>query len=219
MLVVLFALGLAAVVAVDAGAAMHGKKKHGGMGAGMTDCRMDEGNPMLMKLMSLGLDDRQKEQVQAVHMNMRKNDIRGRADIAVAEIELREILLRDPVDLNAAEAKLKHIESLKTALHFGRIKAHEEVKAILTPAQKKKLGPMMMGMGHDGRGGMGCGCMYSGMGLMHGQDGMGMRSGMGMGRGMRHGCRMMEGMGQPGDDDSPGEDKEEDTAPAAEHQH
>jgi hypothetical protein len=89
---------------------------------------------------------------------------------------------------------------MKTGLRYGHIKAHEEVKAVLTPEQRKKLGPMMMGMGHGG--------------MRHDHDGMG------TGRGMRHGCGMMGGMGQSGDDDSSPEDNKEDPAPpAAGHQH
>jgi len=130
----LLALFLAAGIAVHADAAMHGKSKGKAMGMGkgmdkgMMCCCMGDENPLMMKLMSLGLDDKQKEAMQVIHMNMRKDEIRRRADIGVAEIELKEILMKDPVDLNAAEAKLKQIEALKTGLTFGHIKTHEEAR-------------------------------------------------------------------------------------------
>lgn len=204
VLLFLLALSLAAGVAVHADAAMHGKHGGKGMGKGMDrgmmGCCMEGGHHMMKKLMSLGLDDRQKESVRAIHLKMRKEEIRAEADIEVAEIELKEILMKDTVDLKAAEAKLKQIETLKTGLRFGQIKAHEEVKAVLTPEQRKKFNTMMMEMGPGG--------------MRHGHDGMG------MGRGMRHGCGMMGGMGQSGDDGSSPEDNKEDSAPpAAEHQH
>jgi len=203
-LLFLLALCVAAGITMNADAAMHGKAKGKGMGKGMDrgimGCCMEEGNPMMMKLMSLGLDDRQKESVRAIHMKMSKEQIRGKAEIEVAEIDLKEILMKDPVDLAAVETKLKQIETMKTGLRYGHIKAHEEVKAVLTPEQRKKFGPMMGEMGHGG--------------MMHGHDGMG------MGRGMKHGCRMMGEMGQSGDDDASAEDKKLDAAPpAGGHQH
>jgi Spy/CpxP family protein refolding chaperone len=209
-LLFLLALCVTAGITMNADAAMRGKHKGKGMGKGMDrgmmGCCMEEGHPMMKKLMSLGLDDRQKESVRAIHMKMKKEEIRGEAEVEVAEIELKEVLMKDPVDLKAAEAKLKQIETMKTGLRYGHIKAHEEVKAVLTPEQRKKFNAMMMEMGPGG--------------MMHGHGGMGMRHGEGMGRGMKGGCGMMGGMGQSDDDDAPDEDRKEDAAPpAAGHQH
>ena len=74
------ALMLAAGIAVNACAAMQGKKKSNGMGPGrvpqkgmMDCCCQGEGSPMMEKLMSLGLDDKQKESIRSIHMNMKKN--------------------------------------------------------------------------------------------------------------------------------------------------
>jgi Spy/CpxP family protein refolding chaperone len=208
VLVYAVALFLAAGIAVHADAAMQGKKKSRGMGPerspeqGMMGCCMDDGHPMMAKLMSLGLDDRQKESIRSIHMNMKKEHIRGRAGVDVAEIELKEILMKDPVDLKAAEAKLRQIEALKTDLHLGHIKTHEEVKAVLTPEQRKNFNDMMMEMG---------GCMGCGMGMMHGHDGTGMKHG----RGMKHGCNMMGGTDTP----PPADKKESPAPPSAGHQH
>lgn len=196
-LLLLITLCMVTGIAVHADAAKHGQTKGKGMGMGMGKCMdrdmmgccMGEGNPMMRKLMSLGLDDRQNESVRTIHMKMRKEEIRGKADIEVAEIELKEILMKDPVDLKAAEEKLKQIETMKTGLRYDHIKAHEEVKAVLTPEQREKLGPMMMEMG---RGGMMGGCMCCGMDMMHGHDDMG------MGRGMKHGCSKKGGMEKSG---------------------
>jgi len=173
----------------------------------MDCCCQGEGSPMMEKLMSLGLDDKQKESIRSIHMNMKKEHIKGRAGVDVAQIELKEILMKDPVDLKAAEAKLRQIEAMKTDLHFGHIKAHEEVKAVLTPEQRKKFNTMMLEMG---------GCM----GMMHDHDGLGMRHGMEKGKGMKHGCNMMGGMDKPGPETGPSADKKEGAAPpSAGHQH
>ena len=118
--------------------------------------------------------------------------------------------MKDPVDLKAAEAKLRQIEALKTDLHLGHIKTHEEVKAILTPEQKKKFNAMTTEMG---------GCMGCGMGMMHDHDGMGMKHGMEKGKGMKHGCNMMGGMEKSGAETPPADKKESPAPPPTGHQH
>jgi Spy/CpxP family protein refolding chaperone len=61
----------------------------------------------------------------------------------IAQLELRELLSQDPVDMKAVEAKVKQIEGLRTDIHLALIKAKEEVKAKLTPEQRQKLMDMM----------------------------------------------------------------------------
>lgn len=80
--------------------------------------------------------------------------------IARAEAELNEMLGPEPVDLAAAEAKIKQIEALRTELQVARLKTIEEGKQLLTPEQRTKLvqtanrlGPASGSgpMGHGGR--------------------------------------------------------------------
>jgi Spy/CpxP family protein refolding chaperone len=166
-LAVLFVMGLA--VSSDAVV----KKKGMGKRAAMTACDADcgcSGSPM-EKLKELGLDKKQKEAVEAIHLRTKKEMVRNRADVQVAEIELKELLAKDPVDLKAAEAAVKKIEGVKSEMRMLHIKAREEIKSSLTPEQKEKFISMT-----------------------------GMCSGMGMGR-MGHGKGMMGGCGMHGMDD------------------
>ena len=172
-LVVLFVMGLA--VGSDAVV----KKKGMGMRAGMHECDMDCGccGPHMEKFKALGLDEKQNAAVQAIHLRTKKDMIRKRADVQVAEIELKEVLSKDPVDMSAAEAAVKKIEGLKSEMKMLHIKAMEEIKASLTPEQRKKFISMMdMGM-----------CMGS---MEHGK-------GM-MGKGHKHCMDNMEEMGPMG---------------------
>ncbi len=123
---------------------------HHGMGV------MEAERHVWRHLMGLGLDEKQKEAIKENESRATKDTIRKRADLEVANVELRDILDKEPVDLNAAEAKLKKIESLLTDIRLSHIKAMEEVKAKLTPEQKKKFkeamerDPMMGGMMRGG---------------------------------------------------------------------
>lgn len=169
-LAVLFVMGLAA--GSDAAAKKKGMGMHSGMAASEGGCRCG-GSPM-EKLRELGLDDKQNEAVQAIHLRTKKEMVRKKADVQVAQIELREVLSKDPVDLKAAEAAVKKIEGLKSEMKMLHIKTMEEIKTSLTPEQKKKFVSMTgtcMGMDMKmGMGGMGHGKgMHGGCG-MHGMD-------------------------------------------------
>ena len=136
---------------------------HGSMGRGMG--MMGGEQHLLKKLMSLGLDEQQEGAIKAIVRTTQKETIRKRADLAIARLELKDLLDKDPVDMTAVEAKLKQIASLKTDMQLSHIKTLEAIKAKLTPDQKKKFEEMrehgMMGkMGMMKR--KGCG-MMSGM--------------------------------------------------------
>lgn len=106
-------------------------------------------------LMSLGLDENQKEAIQQIHNRTMKDVIRKRADLAVARIDLREVLGKDQVDMGKAEEILKSMASLQTDIRLSHIKAMVEIKMNLTPEQRKNFKEKLK----EGRGagGMKCG--------------------------------------------------------------
>lgn len=103
------------------------------------------------RLSSLGLDEQQKEAIKEIRNRTEKDTIRKRADIRIAEIELKDILGKDPVDMNAVEAKLKKISSLMTDTRLSGIQAIEAIKTKLTPAQAKRFREMMGGQPASGK--------------------------------------------------------------------
>lgn len=132
------------------------------------------GDQMMMdKFAALGLDEKQKETITAIHLRMKKDVIRKKADIDVAEVELRELLGKDAVDLKAAEAKVKQIESLRADMKMMHIRTHEEIKSNLTPEQKKKFAAMHGGHGGfmEGRGCAACGACGDMMKMKSGMKG------------------------------------------------
>ncbi len=145
---------------------MMGGMERGGMMQGMggmhghKDGMMEGGNPMLMHLMSLGLDDKQQEAIKALHSRTMKEMAKKGAEKEIAEIELQDLLAKDTVDVKAVEAAAKKKAAVKTEMFMLHIRAHEEMKSLLTPEQRKKLKEMMAG------GGMGCSMMG---GMKHGE--------------------------------------------------
>lgn len=115
-------------------------------------------HPMFERLKSLGLDEKQMDEVKAVHFKVMKETIKKKADAEVASLELKEILGHDPVDITAAETKIRQIETLKGDIRIMHIKAREEVKGKLTPDQRKKFVAMMPMMPGGMQGQVGCQC-------------------------------------------------------------
>ncbi len=130
----------------------------GGMGHQMG--MMGDEHPMLKHLMALGLSDKQRDAAKALHEKMLKEMVKKKADAEIASIELRDLLDKDPVDMKAVEAAVKKSESVRTEMFLTHIKAHEEMKSLLTPEQRKKLKDIM-----EGRGG-GCSMMGGESGYM-----------------------------------------------------
>jgi len=141
----------------------------GGMkdGGGMLEMMMDRDHPMWLHLMALGLDDKQKAEVNEIRSRVMKEMITKRAEEQVAEIELKDLLAKDPVDMKAAESKIRQIETLKAGMSISLISAREEIRSKLTPEQRKKMKEMMEPGHMMGAGGMmPCKCGMSG-GMMH----------------------------------------------------
>jgi hypothetical protein len=154
----------------------------------------------------LGLSAEQVRQLEALRTGFEKQAVRQSADIRVAELELRELLEADPVELSKVEAKLRQAAALETDLRMARIRALEQGKAVLSAEQRGKLKQRVSetGMGGHGAtmGGAGMEQMHEFMqsgrmpGAMAGM--MEMATRMGDGDPMAGMVRMMEMMGGMG---------------------
>ena len=129
-------------VAQDASAVERGMRhgdrsvKHDGK---MPEMMLHDEAQLWRHLTALGLDEKQKAEVKEIRNRVMKETIRMRSDERIAGIELKELLDKDPFDMKTVETKLRQIESLRTDIRLSHIKALEEVKAKLTPEQKKKF--------------------------------------------------------------------------------
>lgn len=134
----------------EEGMSMMSPMRHDGMGM------MKREHHLWRALMSLGLDEKQREAIKEIKSRVMKDTVRKRADLEVARIDLRDILDKDQVDMNATEATLRKIASLQTDIRLSHIKAMQEIKTKLTPEQRKKfkemfeMGPKRERMMHGG---------------------------------------------------------------------
>jgi periplasmic protein CpxP/Spy len=114
-------------------------------------CAMDGMGDMMGGMMGtclqnadkIGLTDDQIQKITPIHREMQKKMIRDKADLEIAQIELKEIMDVKDFDLEKATAQVRKIEDIKTHKHLEMLKSMKEVRSILTDEQFKKMKKMM----------------------------------------------------------------------------
>lgn len=137
------------------GGPMDGCMMGGGMGSqGMMGHHMGMmggekyGKMYLMAVKNLDLTPDQKKKSHELFSEYKKRMIKSSADIKVAEVELKDLLASEPVNLDKVKTKINDIGAKKSELRFFRVKSLEDFKKILTPEQRNRLKDMMaMGPG------------------------------------------------------------------------
>lgn len=164
---------------------MGGRMMGGGMMGGMGgDREPGHEGPLLSFMLNmkdqLGLSLQQVQTLRDLRVAFEKEAIQRGAEIRVAEVELREALAQERVDLARAETLIRKIAGLRAELRLARVRTLEKGKGVLTPEQLEKFreaGHQMARGGMGGPGGMGGGRMGPGMMGPGGPGGMGGRPG------------------------------------------
>jgi hypothetical protein len=99
----------------------------------------DESSPLALLLQrsrELELSDEQVRRIEPLRSGLQKDAMRHGAAIQIAELELVELQGR-AADSTALEAKLREIETARTTLRLAAIRAMEQARVLLTPAQRQ----------------------------------------------------------------------------------
>ena len=161
------------------GGMMGGGRMGGGMMGGMGgDREPGHEGPLLSFMLNmkdqLGLSLQQVQTLRDLRVAFEKETIQRGAEIRVAEVDLREALAQERVDLARAETLIRKIAGLRAELRLARVRTLEKGKGVLTPGQLEKFREA----GHEmTRGGMGSGQMGPGMMGPGGPGGKGGRQG------------------------------------------
>ena len=105
---------------------------------------------------ALNLTDAQVSQLRKIVVGAEESSIKTHADLAVAGIELRELLRQDKPDNAAVMGKVSQIAQLRDALMKRQVEALLAAKGVLTPEQQKMIRQfiarraMAARMGHGG---------------------------------------------------------------------
>lgn len=150
--------------------------------------------------MWFNLNDDQKDKAKDLMTEFMKKKEALRAEVGKRKVELMELTSKDELDEAAVEKKMEELWAAKDKMRAAKREMAKKFLSILTPEQKKDLGPLWMGFG--GRGfGKGWGCGF--------RRGFGHGKGHGMGRGKGYGphgsgpkCPYMKEKGDKTKDDS-----------------
>lgn len=130
---------------------MMGDGMMGGGGMGMHGMGMGGGMMEMMRMMKeashLDLTADQKRQVQQLKLKHRKEAIPLLARIQTTEIELQELFLVDPINMEKVRAKMREKHDAMAELDLSHLFLMQQFKSLLTPEQRKRLESMMMEMG------------------------------------------------------------------------
>ena len=165
------------------------------------------GQPMGMKGMAdeLKLSDQQIQQLEKLHLQLEKNLISLQADLKVAKLDLREIMMQTNIDEEAALDKLDQVSSIKANIAKMKLQQKFGASKILTADQRAQFRKMHRD-GMRGPGGRGKGCNGPCCKIMGPMMGGGMMGGPMMG-GPTGQCHMGQGKMQE-------EEKEENEHPS-----
>jgi Spy/CpxP family protein refolding chaperone len=92
---------------------------------------------LLNRQKDLGLSEEQNAKIRTISTDYTKTRIRGKADLKLAEVDVRS-LMRSQADLPAIETAIKKAESTRTALRLEGVRALRAASEVLTPEQRKK---------------------------------------------------------------------------------
>lgn len=122
---------------------------------------------MLMWKDQLGLSVEQERSLRELREGFEKEAIKRKADVEVAELELKGLLEADKVDIAKMEVLVRKTAMLRADLRVARIKVIEAGKAVLTPEQQEKFKRLAREstMGDFGRGTMAPGTPHTRPGM------------------------------------------------------
>jgi Spy/CpxP family protein refolding chaperone len=87
----------------------------------------------------VGITDEQFAKIRQQESDFRKAAIRGRADLQVKRIDLKDLLSADKPDRAAIDSKLQEISAAQLALAKSAVDYRLDLRDAITPAQRDKL--------------------------------------------------------------------------------
>lgn len=87
----------------------------------------------------IGLSAEQKERIRSLALEGKKDEIRLRSDLKIAQLELRELMQQDELDKAKVNRKIDEIGTLRTKLHKAKIEKRMAFREVLTKEQLQSL--------------------------------------------------------------------------------
>jgi len=87
----------------------------------------------------INLSAEQKEKIRSLTLEGRKDEIRLKSDLRIAQLELRELMQNDKLDKSSINRKVEEIGDLRTKLQKVKVERKMELREILTKEQLQSL--------------------------------------------------------------------------------
>jgi Spy/CpxP family protein refolding chaperone len=98
----------------------------------------------------LGITDQQAERLRQIAVDTEKFTVKTRAEIAVRNMELRELLRADKPEREAVMNKVQEISDLRGQIMKQHIESLLATKTVLTPEQQRKMRARLEHRGRPG---------------------------------------------------------------------
>ena len=108
---------------------------------------------LLHNQQDLNLSEEQVGKIKSIAMDYAKTRIRDKAEVKLAEVDVRALIFDEKSELSSIEAAMRKAESAKTTLRLDGVKTMRAAKAVLTPEQREKWRASMWKKHRDGRHG------------------------------------------------------------------
>jgi len=100
---------------------------------------------VMMHAQELGLSEEQVEALRKRHSDALKQIIQIKSQMRMAEIDVKDAVMREEIDMATAEAKIQEIGKLKADKVLAIVHAMHDMRQIVTPEQREKIKEMVMG--------------------------------------------------------------------------
>ncbi len=87
----------------------------------------------------MSLTAEQEQKLHALKTEYKRNRIKMKAEVELANIDLHEVLKNEKASLSDIEAELTKLQALKTKLYMASIKAKRDAKVVLSDEQRSRV--------------------------------------------------------------------------------
>jgi len=91
-------------------------------------------------MMNLGLSEEQIVEIRQMMLEFQKESLELRNQIQMKQLEMRELMLEDSIDIDQIRAKLEEISQLQVEVRVKAIERQTKMQDLLTPEQLENCG-------------------------------------------------------------------------------
>ncbi|MDT7040817.1 Spy/CpxP family protein refolding chaperone [Candidatus Nitronereus thalassa] len=120
----------------------HPTMGHGGQGSthpGAHQSAIEFIDHILKFKEGMSLTDEQEQKLRNIKTNYKKERVKMKATVQLANIDLHELLRDDHANLSDIERDLKNVHALKADLFMASIKAKRDAKGVLSEEQQSRM--------------------------------------------------------------------------------